>query len=344
MGNFVPSEVWHHIPYDWEEYQSSVVGMYGLLAQTQSVTEEAMRLKGACLARERIAKAVLREFVTMTYAAGAGHLELDVHVQVCWVAKAEVDWILMEEHEAAKWRILLFWKKIMLLHADRAGMRRVLNVIKPVIEECATYVKEDCPAKCYAVRAGLNGKKVPWHEDDWGLIMSGREVNGHYMEPRDISPFCEDELLHVTGRYADVILDAGAGDEVDQVDQDDVLATLPWRFWAEQIMRVLEGYMMERGNWCKMTVEVAQGKNCVLDGVADDVEDEEYLEEYLVTGEGPPPSGLPCLHSWQLNKDNSNMVEADQFATVLTMLEANGHRRMGILMHIHFRERRLRVG
>jgi hypothetical protein len=125
----------------------------------------------------------------MTYAAGAGHLELDVHVRVCWVAKAEVDRILVEEHEAANWRILLFRKKIKLLHADWAGMRRVLNVIKPVIEEYATYVKEDSPAKCYAVQAGLNGKKVPWHEEDWGLIVSGSEVNGNFMEPRDISPF-----------------------------------------------------------------------------------------------------------------------------------------------------------
>jgi hypothetical protein len=127
--------------------------------------------------------------------------------------------------------------------------------------------------------------------------MSGRDVNGHYMERRDISPFCADELLHVMGRYADVILDAGAGDEVDQVDQDDVLATLPWRFWAEQITRGSEGYMMVRGNWCKMTVEVAQGKDRVLDEVMDDVEDEdeEWLEEFLVTGEGPPPSRLPCL-------------------------------------------------
>jgi hypothetical protein len=134
----------------------------------------------------------------------------------------------------------------------------------------------------------------------------------------------------VTERYADALLDAGAGDEVDQADQDDVLATLPWRFWAEQIMRGLEGYMMVRGNWCKMTVEVAQGKDRVLDKVTDDVEDEDYLEEYLVTGEGPPPSRLPCLHRWRLNKTNSNVVEADQFATVLALLEAkwtsqNGH-------------------
>jgi hypothetical protein len=64
--------------------------------------------------------------------------------------------------------------------------------------------------------------------------------------------------------------------------------------------------------------------------VTDDVEDKDYLEEYSVTGEGPPPSRLPCLHRWRLNKTNSNVVEADQFATVLAMLEAkwtpqNGH-------------------
>jgi hypothetical protein len=132
------------------------------------------------------------------------------------------------------------------------------------------------------------------------------------------------------GRYAEVILDAGAGDEVDQVDQDDVLATLPWRFWAEQITRGSEGYMMVRGNWCKMTVEVAHGEDRVLDEVMDDVEDKDYLEEYSVTGEGPPPSRLPCLHRWRLNKNDSNVVEADQFATVLALLEAkwtpqNGH-------------------
>jgi hypothetical protein len=64
--------------------------------------------------------------------------------------------------------------------------------------------------------------------------------------------------------------------------------------------------------------------------VAYDVEDEEWLEEYLVTGEGPPPSSLPCLHCWRLNKFNSKVVEADHFATVLAMLEVkwtpqNGH-------------------
>jgi hypothetical protein len=172
MCDFVPTEVRPYVPYDWEEYLSVVVGTYGLLAHSQSVAERAMRLEGACVAREKIARAVLREFVTMTYAAGAGQLELDVHVRVCWVAKTGVDRILMEEHEAAEWRIHLFRKKIKLLHADRAGMRRVLKVIKPVIKECATYVKEKSPAKCYAVRAGLNGKKVPWHEDDWGFMMS----------------------------------------------------------------------------------------------------------------------------------------------------------------------------
>jgi hypothetical protein len=266
----------------------------------------------------------------MTYAAGAGQLELDVHVRVCWVAKTEVERILMEEHEAAEWRILLFRKKIKLLHADRAGMRRVLNVIRPVIEECATYVEEESPAKCYAVRARLNGKKVPWHEDDWGLIQSGREVNGYFMEPRGISPYCEDELLYVTEGFADAHPYADAGDDVDRVNPDDVKETLPWRFWAEQIMRGSEGYMLVRGNWCKMTMEVAQGEDRVLDEVADDVEEEAYLEEYLATGEGPPPSRLPCLHRWQLNKTDSNVVEADQFATVLALLEAkwtsqNGH-------------------
>jgi hypothetical protein len=55
--------------------------------------------------------------------------------------------------------------------------------------------------------------------------------------------------------------------------------------------------------------------------VTKDVEDKEYLEDYLVTGEGPPPSVLPCLHRWQLNKFDSTVVESDQFATVLAMLE-----------------------
>jgi hypothetical protein len=237
MSDFVPDDVLHHVPYAWEEYKSTVVGTYGLLAGTQSVTEEAMRLEGACLARERIAKAVQREFVTMTYTAGAGHLELDVHVRVCWVPKAEVDRILVEEHELATGRMEDFCKQITQLHADRAGMRRVLNVVRPVVEQYAAYAKEGCRVKCFAVRAILNGKKVPWDEEDWGLFVSRSEVNRDYMEPREQSPYCEDELLYVTEGYTEEHPYAGYGNDIDQADIDGLATTLPWRFWTEQILR-----------------------------------------------------------------------------------------------------------
>jgi hypothetical protein len=330
MGDFVPQELWDHVPYPWAESASEEAKAYGMLLRMQSEMVDAMREEGACLAREKIARAVRREIVTMTYAADAGHLELDVHVRVCWVPKSEVDRILVDEHAAATERVDNFFATIRQLHTERAPMKRILAVVTPVVEQYATYAKEGCCAQCYAVRAILNGKKVPWHEEDWGMIASGRDVNSHCMEHRDISPFCEEELLHVVAKCTEANPFAEFGNEVDQEDQDNVLATLPWRFWAEQIMQGSEGYMMVRGNWCKMTVEVAQGEYRVIDGVTKDVEDEEYLEEYSVTGEGPPPSVLPCLHRWRLNKFDSTVVEADQFATVLAMLEVkwtpqNGH-------------------
>jgi hypothetical protein len=236
MSDFVPSDVRHHVPYDWEEYKSTVVGTYGLLAYSQSVTEKAMRIEGACLARERNVKAVQREFVTMTYVAGVVHLELDVHVRVCWVPKAEVDRILVEEHEAATKRMELFRTQITQLHADWAGMRRVLNVVRPVVEQYATYAKEGCRVKCFAVRAILNRKKVPWDEEDWELL-SGSKVSRDCITPRKLSPFCEDELLYVEEGYLEANPLAEFAPDVDQVDMDDLVATLPWRFWAEQIMQ-----------------------------------------------------------------------------------------------------------
>jgi hypothetical protein len=93
-----------------------------------------------------------------------------------------------------------------------------------------------------------------------------------------------------------------------------------------------------------MTVEVAHGEDRVLDDVMDDVEDKDYLEEYLVTGEGPPPSRLPCLHRWRLNKIDSNVVEADQFATVLALLEAKWTPQNGHDDAFPFQGRHLRVG
>jgi hypothetical protein len=331
MSDFVPDDVRHHVPYDWEEYKSTVVGTYGLLAYAQSVTEEAMRLEGACLAQERIAKAVQREFVTMTYAAGAGRLELDVHVRVCWVPKAEVDRILVEEHESATKRMEEFCKQITQLHAERAGMRRVLNVVRPVVERYATYAKEGCRLKCFAVRAILTGKKVPWDEEDWGLFVSGSELNRDFSGFRELSPYCENELLYVTSEYAaahpyawEVI------NEADQADIDGLTTTLSWRFWMEQIQRGSEGYMLVRGNWCKMTVDVAQGSYRIIDELADDVTEEEWLEDFEETGEEPEPSNWRCLHRWRLNKEDDGVVEEDQFATVLAMLERkwtsqNGH-------------------
>jgi hypothetical protein len=58
MGNFVPHELLDYVPYDWEESASKEGKAYGLLSQMQPETEEAMRLQGACLARENIVKAV----------------------------------------------------------------------------------------------------------------------------------------------------------------------------------------------------------------------------------------------------------------------------------------------
>jgi hypothetical protein len=257
-------------------------------------------------------------------------LELDVHVRVCWVPKAEVDRILVEEHELATGRMEDFRKQITQLHAERAGMGRVLNVVRPVVERYATYAKEGCRLKCFAVRAILNGKKVPWDEEDWGLFVSGSEVNRDYMEPREQSPYCEDELLYVTEGYTEDNPYAEYADDIDQVDIDGLATTLPWRFWTEQILRGSEGYMLVRGNWCKMTVEVAQGANRIIDELADDVTEEEWLEDFEETGEEPEPSNWRCLHCWRLNKENDGVVEEDQFATVLAMLERkwtsqNGH-------------------
>jgi hypothetical protein len=246
------------------------------------------------------------------------------------VPNAEVDWIRVEEHELATKRMDSFRTQITQLHADRAGMRRVLNVVRPVVEQYATYAKEGCRVKCFAVRAILNGKKVPWDEEDWGLIVNGSELNPNFINFRELSPYCENELLYVTSEYAAAHPYAEYGNDIDQADIDGLATTLPWRFWTEQILQGSEGYMLVRGNWCKMTVEVALGANRIIIELADDVTEVECLEDFEETGEEPEPSNWRCLHRWQLNKENDDVVEEDQFATVLAMLEIkwtsqNGH-------------------
>jgi hypothetical protein len=167
-----------------------------------------------------------------------------------------VDRILTEDHVAATGRIDNFCARIRQLHAERASMKRVLAVIKPVVERYAMYVKEGCRAKRHAVRALLNGKKVPWHEEDWGEFESAGNVDDELIMPREISPFCVDELNYVADNCAEANFLAEFGQQFDQVERNAVV-TLPWRFWAEQIMQGLEGYMLVHGNWCKMTAEVA---------------------------------------------------------------------------------------
>jgi hypothetical protein len=167
MGDFVPQELWDHVPYPWAESASEEAKAYGMLLEMQSETVDAMREEGACLAREKIARAVRREIVMMTYAADAGHLELDVHVRVCWVPKREVDRILVDEHAAATERVDNFFATIKQLHTERAPMKRILAVVTPISDTEFGLIGFEAPEGALYLAGGFARKRlkkfIPYH-------------------------------------------------------------------------------------------------------------------------------------------------------------------------------------